>query len=82
MATAKYEGFQGFKLLLVQPLNKKKEPKGQPIIATDRIGVGPGEIVFLEKSKEAILGLPDLLVPSDASIVARVDSMYFFEDDQ
>lgn len=77
VATAKSEGFEGFKLLLVQPLTANKKPKGSPIVATDRIGVGPGELVFLEKSKEAILGLENLLVPSDASVVGRVDSMNF-----
>ena len=77
VATAKCKGFEGFKLLLVQPLTADKKPKGTAIVATDRIGVGPGELVFLEKSKEAILGLEDLLVPSDASVVGRVDSMHF-----
>lgn len=77
VATVKSKGFEGFKLLLVQPLTSEKKPKGSPIVATDRTGVGPGEIVFLEKSKEAILGLDNLLVPSDASVVGRVDSMFF-----
>lgn len=77
VASAKSKGFEGFKLLLVQPLTAQEKPKGSPIVAIDRTGVGPGELVFLEKSTEAILGLDDLLVPSDASIVGRVDSMNF-----
>jgi len=79
VASAKSEGLKGFKLLLIQPLevkgNNNYKDCGPVIVATDRIGVGSGEIVFLEKSKEAILGLPDLLVPSDASVVGRVDSI-------
>ena len=67
------EGLKGLPLLLVQPLTPTREPKGKPVIATDRIGVGPGEEVFCETSKEAGLGLPRELVPTDASIVARVD---------
>ena len=66
-------GLQGYPLLLVQPLNERWEPRGNPIIATDRVGVGPGEEVFCETSKEAGLGLPRELIPTDASIVARVD---------
>ena len=79
VATAKVETMEGFKLLLVQPLDHEEKPSGAPIVATDRVGVGPGELVFLEKSKEAILGLENPLVPSDASVVARVDSMYFLD---
>ncbi len=81
VASAKYETFEGFKLLLVQPLDRHQRPKGAPVVATDRIGVGPGELVFLEKSKEAILGLDNPLVPSDASIVAKVDGMHFLTDE-
>jgi len=68
-----YEGLKGFPLLLVQPLTPQREPKGRPIVALDRIGVGPGEEVFCETSCEAGLGLRVKLVPTDASIVARVD---------
>lgn len=67
-------GLKGYPLLLVQPLNPHRVPKGAPIIALDRVGVGPGEEVFCETSREAGLGLPQALVPTDASIVARVDS--------
>jgi len=80
VASAKWPTLAGFKLLVVQPLDRHQRPKGAPIVATDRVGVGPGELVFLEKSKEAILGLPDPMVPSDASIVAKVDSMHFDDD--
>ena len=78
VATAKVETMEGFKLLLIQPLDHAQKPNGAPIIATDRVGVGCGELIFWEKSKEAILGLPNPLVPSDASVVARVDSMYIY----
>ena len=78
VATAKVETMEGFKLLLIQPLDHEQKPNGAPIIATDRVGVGTGELIFWEKSKEAILGLPNPMVPSDASVVARVDSMYIY----
>lgn len=78
VATAKVETMEGFKLLLIQPLDHEQKPNGAPIIATDRVGVGSGELIFWEKSKEAILGLANPLVPSDASVVARVDSMYIY----
>lgn len=75
VATAKDPGLVPLPLLIVQPLTPQQEPKGSPLIATDRIGVGPGEIVILEKSKEAGLGLAKNLVPTDLSIVGKVDAI-------
>ena len=57
VATAKWKTLEGFNLLVVQPLDRSYRRQGEPLVATDRIGVGPGEIVLLERSKEAVLGL-------------------------
>lgn len=70
------EGLKGYPLLIVQPLAPDRVAKGAPVIAIDRVGVGPGEEVFCETSKEAGLGLPRELVPTDAAIVARVDAVH------
>lgn len=70
------EGLKGYALLLVQPLAPDRKAKGAPVIALDRVGVGSGEEVFCETSKEAGLGLPRELVPADAAIVARVDAVH------
>ena len=69
-------GMHGLPLLIVQPLDPALNPKGAPIIVTDRVGVGTGEIVSCETSREAGLGLPNPLTPTDASIVARVDEVH------
>ena len=73
VATHKYESLQGMPLLLVQVIDHRGKPSGEPKVATDRIGVGPGEEVLLELSKEAGLGLPRARVPTDLGIVAKVD---------
>ena len=73
VASHKDPGLAGLPLLLVQPLSKHSEPRGEPVVATDRIGVGVGEVVLLEVSREAGLGMDRPLVPTDASIIARVD---------
>ena len=74
VVTAKDHGLEGYPLLVVQPLDHRGKSRGQPIIALDRIGVGPGETVFMEVSREASFGLRHPLVPTDCSIVAKVDS--------
>lgn len=75
VASAKDPGLVPLPLLLVQPLTHQRKPKGDPLVATDRIGVGVGEIVFLEVAKEAGLGLEKDLVPTDLAIVAKVDAV-------
>ena len=69
-------GLEGYPLLLVQPLTPERASRGAPVIAIDRVGVGPGEEVYCETSREAGLGLPKSLIPADAAIVARVDAIH------
>ncbi len=76
VATAKEEGMRGYSLLLVVPLTPGLERDGEPFVALDRIGVGPGEIVLIERNKEALLGLPDEFAASDAAVTARVDRVH------
>ena len=43
VATRKYEGLEGVKFLVVQPLTKRHEPVGEPVIAADGTAqAGPG----------------------------------------
>jgi ethanolamine utilization protein EutN len=65
-ATRKYEALKSFKLMIVQPLNAELVKTGDPIIAVDTVGSGPGEIVYYITASEA---------PVDASIVGIVDTI-------
>lgn len=72
-ATRKDENLAGFKLQLIQPLNAKRENVGDPIVAVDTVGAGPGETVFYITAREATIPLPVEMAPVDASIVGIVD---------
>lgn len=72
-ATRKYETLKGFKLQFVQPLNSELNNIGDPIIAVDTIGAGPGEVVFYATSSEAVIPMRVEMAPVDASIVGIVD---------
>ncbi|MBK8945630.1 MAG: EutN/CcmL family microcompartment protein [Ignavibacteriae bacterium] len=74
-ATKKYETLKSYKMQLVQPINSSMEKLGDPLIAVDTIGAGPGEIIFYATSSEAIIPLHDKTTPVDASIVGIVDSI-------
>lgn len=76
VATRKYEGLQGIKFLVVQPLTKQQEEIGEPVVAADGTAqAGPGHIVFIVGSREAAQGLPEPFVPVDHAIVGIVDDV-------
>ena len=74
-ATRKYDTLKNYKLQLLQPLNGDLEKQGDPIIALDTAGAGPGEIVYYITSSEAVIPLDVKMAPVDASIVGIVDSI-------
>lgn len=72
-ATRKYDTLKGYKLQLVEPLNAELKTTGDPFVAVDTIGAGPGEIVFYATSSEAVIPMDVDMAPVDASIVGIVD---------
>jgi ethanolamine utilization protein EutN len=72
-ATRKDENLRSFKLQFIQPLNARREKTGDPLVAVDTIGAGPGETVFYITAREAVIPLPVEMAPVDASIVGIVD---------
>ena len=75
VATTLYEGLEGVRLLVVQPLNNSLEPDGTEIIMCDAIQSGPGDVIFWVGSREASLGLDNTFVPVDATVVGFVDAV-------
>lgn len=72
-ATRKDEHLQGFKLQFIQPLDARRAKVGDPIVAVDTVGAGPGETVIYITAREATIPLPVEMAPVDASIVGIVD---------
>jgi len=76
VATQKAEGLEGVKFLIVQPLDKHRQPVGEPQVAADGTAqAGPGELVFVIASREAALALPKWFVPVDLAITGIVDEV-------
>jgi ethanolamine utilization protein EutN len=75
VAQTKCEGLGAQKLLLVQPLDHRREPAGGLEVAVDTVRAGRGDLVFLVGSREAALALEPSFVPVDAAIVGIVDSV-------
>lgn len=75
VCTRKNETLLARTLLLLQPITETGADTGKPLIAVDAIGAGAAERVFYVTGREASFAfLPDQ-VPTDASVVAIVDSV-------
>jgi ethanolamine utilization protein EutN len=71
-----YDGLKGVPMLVVQPLTKSCEPKGDPIICADStLMAGPDELVYYEGGREAAMALRVTFVPVDHTIVGIVDDV-------
>ena len=76
VAERKVEALAGKKLLLVQPVDDRREPTGDLQVAVDTVQAGVGDLVYLVGSREAALALDPWFVPVDAAIVGIVDGLH------
>ncbi len=75
VCTVKYDGLQGLKLLVIQPLDKKLQPAGGLVVAVDVVQAGLGDICVMARSREAALAMPEItFVPVDLALVGIVDA--------
>lgn len=76
VSTQKHRKFEGAKLLLVQPLDLDRTPRGHPLLAVDGVGAGVHDrvlIVMEGRAASDVLGRPG--TPVDAAIVGIVDAV-------
>ena len=77
VASRKVDGLEGVRLLIVQPLDRRQQAAGRPVVAADGVAMaGPGELVFIVASREAALAMPEPFVPVDHAIVGIVDAVH------
>jgi ethanolamine utilization protein EutN len=76
VAERKYEGLEGKKLLVVEPLDHHGKPTRDPEVAVDTVRAGHGDLVYLVGSREAALACEPWFVPVDAAIVGIVDDIH------
>jgi microcompartment protein CcmK/EutM len=73
VASHKYEGLEGTKFLLVEPLDETLAVVGEPFVVVDNAQkAGPGDVVAWIGGREAALVCPIHFVPVDAAIVSIV----------
>jgi microcompartment protein CcmK/EutM len=70
VATVKDDALEGKKLLLIRRL-----PNGPTVVAIDAVGAGAGETVYVCRGREAAFAFKPQEVPTEATVVAIVDSI-------
>ena len=76
ISTMKYPDIDGYRLLIVEPLNKKLEPTGPLQVAVDVTEAKQDDLCVMVRSREASLALPNSkFVPIDLAIVGLVDEL-------
>lgn len=73
-ATIKHKSMQGWKVLIVQPLNLAGKPEGDPVMAIDRLGAGHGTKVLISndgKGTREMIG--DANSPVRWSVIGLLD---------
>jgi len=73
-------GLEGTRLLILQPLDRRLEPRGENIVAADAVDMaGPDELVYFVASREAAVAMPETFVPIDHAVVGIVDQIHEVE---
>jgi microcompartment protein CcmK/EutM len=76
VATQKNYKLEGRKLLLVQPLDLRGEPRGVPVLAVDGVDAGEGDrVLVVQEGKSASMVSGRTESPLDAAVVAVVDAV-------
>ncbi len=84
VATQKYPGLDGAKLLVVQPVDKHLRARGTRQVAVDTAGLaaGAGDLVCLVRAREAMLAYTTTqMLPIDLAVVGVVERIDLIEGD-
>ena len=74
VSTMKLPVYQGYKILVVQPVNDKKEPQGESVLALDTVQAGVGDTVLvIDEGNSSRLIMNNSTAPVRTMIVGIVD---------
>jgi len=76
VSTMKLEVLEGYKILIVQPLNGRLDPAGKSLLAIDTVQAGTGDMVLvLDEGNSARMILGDPAAPVRTVVVGVVDEV-------
>jgi microcompartment protein CcmK/EutM len=76
VSTIKLPIYQGYKILIVQPVNNKEEPQGESVLALDTVQAGVGDTVLvIDEGNSSRLIMNNSIAPVRTMIVGIVDAI-------
>ena len=76
VSTIKLPVYQGYKILVVQPVNDKQEPQGESVLALDTVQAGVGDTVLvIDEGNSSRLIMNNSTAPVRTMIVGIVDAV-------
>ena len=76
VSTIKLPVYQGYKILVVQPVNDKEEPQGESVLALDTVQAGVGDTVLvIDEGNSSRLIMNNSTAPVRTMIVGIVDTI-------
>ena len=76
VSTIKHPVYQGYKILIVQPVNDREELQGKTILALDTVQAGIGDTVLvIDEGNSSRLIMNNSTAPVRTMIVGIVDSV-------
>ena len=76
VSTMKLEVLEGYKILIVKPLNDRLDPAGRSLLAIDTVQAGTGDTVLvLDEGNSARMILGDPAGPVRTVVVGVVDAV-------
>ena len=76
VSTIKLPVYQGYKILIVQPVNNKEEAQGESILALDTVQAGVGDtVLIIDEGNSSRLIMNNPTAPIRTMIVGIVDAI-------
>ena len=76
VSTIKLPVYQGYKILIVQPVNDKQKPQGKSILALDTVQAGVGDTVLvIDEGNSSRMIMNSSTAPVRTMIVGIVDAI-------
>ena len=76
VSTIKLPVYQGYKILIVQPVNDEEEPQGESVLALDTVQAGVGDTVLvIDEGNSSRLIMNNSTAPVRTMIIGIVDAI-------